>query len=304
MSLSVRVESSWPFRVATNLTLQAQLNTPSTLLYSCAGCGLNAGDNLRETGPASSILDPLSKCNDPPSSLDHAALRREFEALSETIISLNTTIDRLQASIDTLKSKRRELDALSPAYKSVLNPCRQLPNEILAKIFILCVDRDISMLEDAITTLGNSVYPSTLDTKRSPWVLSQVCVRWRNLALSLPKLWSTIDLYWTPNLKQPCHAPFIDRRLAQTLQRAGNRPLSISWRHMSCRDTTFSVLCSRAFQWKEARIRAPAGGLQMLVPYSDMFFALSSLELYLENEDRAVAQDGNPDPGFSVFRTA
>ncbi|KAL0065704.1 hypothetical protein AAF712_007345 [Marasmius tenuissimus] len=35
-----------------------------------------------------------------------------------------------------------------------------------------------------------------------------------------------------------------------------------------------------------------------------MLFALSSLDLYLESEDRVVAQDDNPNPGFSVFRTA
>ncbi|KAJ8088714.1 hypothetical protein AAF712_007343 [Marasmius tenuissimus] len=274
------------------------------MAYGCAGCGLVVGGDIYQDKPPSSILDPLSKCNDPPSPLNRATLRREFEGLSGAIISLSTTINQLQASIDDLKSRRRELDVLVTAYKSVLNPCRQLPNEVLAEIFVLCTSgRDTNIPKRANAPPENNSYPSTLDTKQPPWVLGQVCARWRNLALSLPKLWSTIDLSWSSKLTRDCHAPFIDRRLVQTLQRAGNSPLSVSLRQKSCRDTTLSILCSRAFQWKEAKICIPADRLRILVPYNGMFSALSTLDLHLEGWDSAGGQGDVPD-GVSVFHTA
>ncbi|KAK1234950.1 hypothetical protein PQX77_001842, partial [Marasmius sp. AFHP31] len=274
------------------------------MAYGCAGCGLVIGGDIYQNILPSSILDPLSKCNDPPSRFDCATLRREFEGLSGTIISLSATISQLQASMDDLKSRKRELDALITAYKLVLNPCRQLPNEILAEIFALCTsDRDTSIPKCANTASKNNSYPSTLDTKKSPWVLGQVCTRWRSLALSLPRLWSTIDLSWSSKLTQDCHAPFIDRRLVQTLQRAGNSSLSVSLRQRSCRDTTFSILLSRALQWKDARVCIPVDGLRKLVPYSGMFSTLSTLDLHLEGRDSAGGQGDVPD-GVSVFHTA
>ncbi|KAK1229537.1 hypothetical protein PQX77_007363, partial [Marasmius sp. AFHP31] len=271
------------------------------MFYQCTWCGVAVGEKIHENRPPSSTLDPLSKCNDPPSPHDHRVLLREFKDLLKAIKSLNATIGQLQASIDAFKSRKGELDALVPAYKSAVSLHRRLPNEILTEIFVLCVDRDTSIVNRHTTYSDrNNDYPSTLDTKKSPWVLSQICARWRNLALSLPKLWSAIDLSWEPELTQIPHVPFIERRLVQTLQRAGNSPLSVSWCRRSCRDTTLSILCSRSYQWKEARIRIPADQLRVLTPYSGMFSALTSLDPYLEGRDGATVTPNGP----SVFHMA
>ncbi|KAJ6550004.1 hypothetical protein B0H19DRAFT_888846, partial [Mycena capillaripes] len=62
-------------------------------------------------------------------------------------------------------------------------PALQIPYELTSKIFIHCIPSD------------RQVCPSE---KTAPLLLAQICARWREVALSTPQLWNSIDLDFPP----------------------------------------------------------------------------------------------------------
>ncbi|KAL0573676.1 hypothetical protein V5O48_008273 [Marasmius crinis-equi] len=279
-------------------TEQASSSRTSFVLYSCTRCDPPIGEGTEAFAP-SSILDSLSQSNLPPSPVDLGTLGTEYEKLSRTKLALDTEIGRLKARLAALEEQRIDVEQLLPTYKSALNPLRRFPNEILAQIFELCVEEDIDMDERMKNFNRDEDFPSTLDTEKCPWVLGQVCRRWRELVLSLPELWASIDMNWKEGLTNVTLDPFIERRLSLTLRRARDQPLSVSWYQDSCHERALSILCSRSFQWKEATIRTGVKGLKLLAPYHGMFPSLSTLHLHFEEDDGL--EDGENDAIFSIF---
>ncbi|KAH8117195.1 hypothetical protein DFH11DRAFT_988472 [Phellopilus nigrolimitatus] len=90
-----------------------------------------------------------------------------------------------------------------------------LPNEIMAELFIFCLDSDhLGCMTPSPTT--------------APLVLTQVCRKWRNIALASPRLWTGIslndeDLKGSLPLNSKQLLPLLDSWVAQS----GSRPISI-----------------------------------------------------------------------------
>ncbi|KAJ7152914.1 hypothetical protein C8R46DRAFT_1228473 [Mycena filopes] len=102
---------------------------------------------------------------------------------------------------------------LSFCLKAAEAPVHRLPVELLGEIFLACLPPDKYTRANA---------------KLAPLVVSWVCTSWRNIALSLPKLWSSLAL-------EPPHTHANDAThcayLCQArfwLARAGRRKLSLS----------------------------------------------------------------------------
>lgn len=66
------------------------------------------------------------------------------------------------------------------------SPIAALPTETLSNIFVLSISQTLAHDEP--------IYPLLLDKTNSPDVLAQVSRRWREVALSMPELWSRITL--------------------------------------------------------------------------------------------------------------
>ena len=116
------------------------------------------------------------------------------------------------------------------AYKTgfVASPIRQLPVEILAKIFMqLIFGRDLTdqkiyylHVRDPRRTLTYSIkYPTPL-----PFLISHVCSIWRAVALSSPVLWALLE---TPSDGRPSSSKGITKLLQLWISRSGNMPLSL-----------------------------------------------------------------------------
>lgn len=94
------------------------------------------------------------------------------------IEAVDSRLSALYGFMRTLKFKRHVLKAHLDAY---VYPVSTLPNEIVSEIFLQCVSS--SNRADRI--------PSG---RKAPLILGQICHKWRQIALSTPSLWTTIEL--------------------------------------------------------------------------------------------------------------
>ncbi|KAF9012955.1 hypothetical protein BDZ89DRAFT_918920, partial [Hymenopellis radicata] len=97
---------------------------------------------------------------------------------------LDSKIFQARQLLENLLSARQRAESHFEEAKSVLHPMRSIPNEILVEIFGCCISSEIPADED----------PDSLDPRASPWLLTRVSRRWRELAIKSPQLWAYLWL--------------------------------------------------------------------------------------------------------------
>ncbi|KAJ6558236.1 hypothetical protein B0H19DRAFT_1376709 [Mycena capillaripes] len=126
------------------------------------------------------------------------------------VSELRARIEKLSIEIDVqtevLKHLEREKSLAQRQLNDVLDPIARLPLEISSEIFL----HSLPPLPDP-------------DACHVPHLLLNICNTWADIALSTPSLWTAIKITF------PCASGF-EASLQAWLQRAGNRPLSISLR--------------------------------------------------------------------------
>ncbi|KAF9258742.1 hypothetical protein L218DRAFT_964230 [Marasmius fiardii PR-910] len=213
-------------------------------------------------------------------------LTQMIDEISFSISSLDTDIAQIQATLAGLRKSRQELITRLKALKaaSALNPVYRLPVEILLTIFGICVDEDIKPdREMASGSQFDGFPPLSLNTTKAPWVLGQVCRRWKDVALSTPDLWKVVDVNWngTRGLKGRSHT-FMANLLSLRLQRAKNQPLSVSLNCFSCRRRIPPLLFSKCSHWVNLTVYIPFELHFGFKSYCGMLHNLSTLHLHLE----------------------
>jgi hypothetical protein len=132
------------------------------------------------------------------------------------IVQINKEIAQTQITLIRLQHRRAGLVAFRQAHEALMSPIRRTPPEILAKIFLLCLPDD--------EFVG-------MDVSQAPLLILQICSRWREIALSTPRLWNSISVYIGRN--DVCDdnldcRPFGKKQLIKVwLSRSGNLPLNI-----------------------------------------------------------------------------
>ena len=98
----------------------------------------------------------------------------------ETMSEIQTELSRIdsemvqvQVVLDHLASERQRLHGSLNQCRLVMAPIRRLPTEILSEIF-----RTLPRGPEVEASISNS-----------PLLLTQVCSRWRDVAISTPQLW-------------------------------------------------------------------------------------------------------------------
>ena len=123
--------------------------------------------------------------NRPPTSsqrnaVDSSITQREthLHALDAQVAAAHAAVLAAQERHRALLSQRAVLKAQIARDKNRLQPALYIPMEILAEIFLYCVDKDI----------------------RAMWKISSVCTDWRIAALAYPRLWTkmVVPLNVTP----------------------------------------------------------------------------------------------------------
>ncbi|KAJ6610684.1 hypothetical protein B0H10DRAFT_2059096 [Mycena sp. CBHHK59/15] len=166
---------------------------------------------------------------------------------------IDSTIVKLQLQ---LKKLERERCAVT---KSLTFPVLALPVEITSKIFIEC-------LPDT---------PREPSPYYAPLLLSSICKKWRNITLSLPRLWSS----WAFSVEDDMSMAFRRSLMECWLSRSQNHPLSIRLHHRCgsipwfdddfpwarrSADASIEIICKYSRQWKNIEINLPIPTLKVL----------------------------------------
>ncbi|KAF9011528.1 hypothetical protein BDZ89DRAFT_901706, partial [Hymenopellis radicata] len=114
---------------------------------------------------------------------DRAELRAFLDGAKRDLV-------KYDAKMNALRKERDELQCRIQQARNLLHPIRTLDDDVLFEIFAHCLP-EWPALERKLLTRPDTDY-SSLNSKYAPWTLSQVCSQWRRVALSAPRLWSTI----------------------------------------------------------------------------------------------------------------
>ncbi|KAF7289328.1 F-box domain-containing protein [Mycena indigotica] len=128
-------------------------------------------------------LDSLLNSNYALTALQKTQCQLVLHEKQHKMLDLDSEISEAKAVLAVLECRRSDLEKEHGKYKAALSPVRDLPPEILAEIF-----------QYLTPTLPLATDLEREEVERPPFAIAIVCQSWRATALSLPKLWSTLDI--------------------------------------------------------------------------------------------------------------
>ncbi|KAJ7230046.1 hypothetical protein GGX14DRAFT_582054 [Mycena pura] len=169
--------------------------------------------------------------------------RTRLKHTKESIRALQAHIDTLQARLDALDSERCQLEE---TLDSFVYPITSIPVEIASQIFLDCLPAN------------GRVRPSI---SSAPVSLAQVNHHWREIAVSIPHLWRSIDLQLGHLIFGDFGDGYVCCLLKTWFRRTNGHPLSITLRLHGGFDTIppniLSTIAEFSEQW---------GRLEILIP--------------------------------------
>ncbi|KAJ7044621.1 hypothetical protein C8F04DRAFT_1388964 [Mycena alexandri] len=162
-----------------------------------------------------------------------------------------------------------------------------LPTEILVEILLLTKD------------ISDVPFPES----HNPWLLGQICSRWRSIAICTPRLWSSVLLFSPTHLRLHfLRIEAILESLALFIPRSGQFSLKLSldarWSHKN-REALMELLLPQSQRWQHLHIHYldPSPKRRMLTMLKTNNFA--SLKTLRFSESSFGLWD--PDPFHMVF---
>ncbi|KAJ7244913.1 hypothetical protein C8J57DRAFT_1363350, partial [Mycena rebaudengoi] len=133
----------------------------------------------------------------------------EIDYIRSDLIPHSKELMRLEALICELSTKRDRLKEYIDSHQALISVPRRLPYDILQEIFLACLPSDQN---------------PRMDSQQAPMLLCSISSSWRKLALSFPRLWSSLAIDISLVLAQEENLT----ALAEWLARAGACPLSLT----------------------------------------------------------------------------
>ncbi|KAJ3766556.1 hypothetical protein FB446DRAFT_382109 [Lentinula raphanica] len=149
------------------------------------------------------------------------AIRQLIHSPRQELSMLTEDIDRVQETLNKLVHRQTLLKTHVDAHLALISPFRRLPREIISEIFIQCLPTDRN---------------STRSLTEAPLLLTMISKDLRELALSIPQLWTNIHVFLphcslNGQMDVDQMEELVQRRregVERWLTRSGCLPLSIS----------------------------------------------------------------------------
>lgn len=164
--------------------------------------------------PPSPVPEILAS-NAIPSPDQIQAVQESLSTAQTNLSLLDQEISETEAHLSSLNQTRDALQAYTTEHLALVAPCRRLPPELWAEIFMHCS-------KGLKRTLAPTIR-DTFDPKSGPLLLTHVCSWWRVIAISTPALWTSIRLV-LPAL-QPSHANLVN----MWIERSCTLPLTVAF---------------------------------------------------------------------------
>lgn len=127
--------------------------------------------------------------NFPLSDGDELEVARILKDTDRELGLVTEEITRYDTLLRDLHARRLRCVSQIALHKIAASPLRKLPVTVLRNIFAHCVPNGVDLPTDRFA---------------APWILGEVCARWREVALGCPSLWNNIRLQygnWSDNLR-------------------------------------------------------------------------------------------------------
>ncbi|KAJ7083487.1 hypothetical protein C8R44DRAFT_54529 [Mycena epipterygia] len=180
------------------------------------------------------------------------------------IANIDAEILRLQLSIEALRMERKTIKTRLDSYTY---PVLTLPNEIVSEIFIQFLP-DYPLCPPMVGLL-------------SPMCLTQICLKWREIALGTPALWRAVSAHALMSNERQFHM------LQSWLSRSGCCPLSIKMEGVIYNEDAshhiFAAIAPHCARWEYLKLSCTS--------LSDLFTIEGPMPL-LRDLDIAVYEGG------------
>ncbi|KAG7440322.1 uncharacterized protein BT62DRAFT_938138 [Guyanagaster necrorhizus] len=221
--------------------------------HNCSKCGATcAGIPLVRPAPDPEI-EALLSTNLPPSEAQEAFFRETQRASEPRLADLEARIADAQAKLDVLLQERDSLVWNMQRCNDVLNPVRRLPVDVLCEIFA----HTMRVTKDSYSVPSEAYSWSQRLGVPYQWKLGMVCLNWRHVLLKYHRMWSKIDLTFSPssdstwNHRSQNDRPHLGaaRLLAMHVCRSANHPLRVRLRGPIPQSFLF-ILISVSYRWE------------------------------------------------------
>ncbi|KAJ7069152.1 hypothetical protein C8F01DRAFT_509309 [Mycena amicta] len=156
--------------------------------------------------PFASILHT----NTVPSDKECATIRAFLTQPRYDAEKLDKEVARLQDLLSATLRTRDELRLAIGAHEALISPMRRAPDDVLRMIFIHSLPNDRNV---------------ALSGVEGPLLLGQICHRWRDIALTTPRLWATMHLVLPDDLSK---LQILKEMVISWFGKSGAVPLGIS----------------------------------------------------------------------------
>ncbi|KAK0202961.1 hypothetical protein DFS33DRAFT_944899 [Desarmillaria ectypa] len=217
----------------------------------CHNCGTEFCSNAWIPIPCNAFSQQYRWTSNVLAAPEEIEYRREISNARVEVLRYENELMRLAQIMSKLDAERAAVETFIQQKESFLSPIRSMPTEILELIFECAVDLDV-----ACTT---PLFREALSVHR----ISLVCSRWRDIATSMPELWSFISVSLG---KHTQHDLIVSEALIRKhLELAGNELLTIrisSENYVPHAHYPFVVqLAHHAHRWRDVRVRLSTAGV-------------------------------------------
>ncbi|KAJ2936764.1 hypothetical protein H1R20_g327, partial [Candolleomyces eurysporus] len=165
--------------------------------------------------------------NHVPSDTELLEIERLLAPHSARLSQLEKDLEEAEAKVSRLKKEREDVLRVIKPLKSLSSLIRRFPREVMELIFMHSIPPTASRR-------------SNLSICHAPMVLLRVCKLWREIALTTPQLWASVELSTVPHLydssgnalsvKQQQRVALFLEQFDRWLELSESYPLSISAR--------------------------------------------------------------------------